>query len=356
MKSINKPARSSLVLWSLIILMLGLTVFSIFVRRSEPELSEAEEKAYPVRIQQINPTDRADMLLLPARLEPALRARLPSDKPGRIATLLADRGDAVTNGQVLLRLDDRLWRAMLEAARIEHREAERAYQRWADMEEAGAVSASDMDEIRARLDRANVAVIEAETHVSQTEVRSPADGVINNRFVEQGEYATEGMAVFELVVTDPIKVRLDIPERDAPALASQDRISFRVLVLPDQVFTAQVTFTAAAATPANNTFPLEAVAANKDGRLQPGMLAEVTFQRGILTGSLAVPLEAVIPRRGEQFVFVAQDGRAVRRLVRIDRIAGENAILADGVNPGEWVVIQGNRALIDGALLHIVEE
>ncbi|HMO49515.1 MAG TPA: efflux RND transporter periplasmic adaptor subunit [Kiritimatiellia bacterium] len=355
MKRFRSVPISSVVLWSLIVVMTLLIIFSIFVRRSEPVVEEPAERAYPVRLLTLTARDLPDVVSLPGRVEPMVRARLPVDKPGRVVERLAQRGDTVTNGQVLLRLDARLWEAMLAAAEIELREAEKEYRRWIDLEAAGAVSGSDMDMIRTRLERARVAHTEASTHVSQCEVRSPADGRINDHYVEVGEHATEGMAVFELVVTDPVKVRLDVPERDAPALAEKQTLTFTASVLPGREFTGTVSFAASATRPGHATFAMEAIVENPDEHLMPGMIIEARFQRGMMNGALAVPLEAVIPRRGEHMVFIARDGRAVRRLVRIDRISGEEAVLSDGLQAGDHVVVSGNRTLIDGALLAPLE-
>ncbi len=351
--NLKKPATSSVVIWALVALMLVLIIFSIFVRREDPVAITPEERAYPVEVMTLIPQCIADTLTLPGRIEPALRARLPADKPGRITEILVDRGDTVKKDQLLLRLDNRLWAAMLEATELELREAQKEFDRWTEVEATGAISTSDMDQIRTRLDRARIQITEAATHVAQCEVRSPVDGVINERFAETGEYATEGMPVFELVVTDPVKIRLDVPERDAGPLEAAGTAAFTVTVLPDLVFTGRITFAAPAAQPANNAFRMDLETPNADGLFRPGMIAEVQIVRGQLDDALAVPLDAIIPRRGEHFVFTEADGRAVRKLVRIDRITGNTALLSDGLEPGETVIVRGQRSLQDGALLAI---
>jgi len=350
-----KTSRSTLIIWILIAVMALLIVFSIFARREEPELEMAKEKAYLVEILPLTPESLEDMLLLPGRIEPLLRAQLPAVKPGRVDALLVDRGSVVTNGQVLMKLDARLWLSNLEAAEIELREAEKELTRWNDLESVGAVSSSNMDQIRTRVDRARIQRNEALTHVSQCEIRSPADGVINERYIEVGEYATEGMGVFELVVTDPVKIRLDIPERDVGHFRQTTRVEFTVSVLPGQTFTGAITFAASASQADNNAFRMEIVADNDDGLLKPGMIAELRYPRGRLEHAIIAPLDAIIPIRGEHTAFVAESSRAVRRVVRIDRLAGSRAVISEGLAAGDRLVIRGNRALVDGVLLEEVD-
>lgn len=343
--------RSSVVLWLMIFGLLVLVIFSVTLRRDTPDLDAPREKALPVHVVTVETQGVDDIVRLPGQIEPDLRSRLAVDKGGRITEIHADRGDRVDAGQLLLRMDDRIWSAMLKNADIELREAEKEFNRWTELARTGAVSTSEYDIVRTRLDRARVQRDEARTHVEQCEVRSPADGVINERFVEIGEHAAEGAAVFELVVSDPVKLVLDLPERDIAAVEMGDELPFKISVLDNASFVGTVTQIAEAAAPQNNSYRVEATVPNSDRTLRPGMIATVEFLRARRDEAIVVPLAAVIPRKGEHFVFIAQDGRAVRRLVKIDRILGAEVILADGLEAGDALIVGGHRELIDGSLI-----
>ncbi len=357
MKSITQRVqRSGVVLWILITAMLVLIVVSAILRREEPDLEPPPEKANPVHVTTVETRAVTDLIRLPGRIEPDLRAQLAVDKGGRIVEIHADKGDRVSADQLLLRTDDRTWRAMLENAEIEMREAEKDYKRWNELARTGAVSTSEYDAVRTRLDRARVQRDEARVHVDQCEVRSPVDGIINERFVEVGEHAPEGAAVFELVVSNPAKLILNIPERDIGAVEPDADIAFTVTVLNNAAFTGTVTHIAEAAHPANNSYRVEVTVPNEDRKLRPGMIASAELLRARHDEAVVVPLSAVIPRQGEHFVFLAEADRAVRRLVKIDRILGADVILADGLQPGEELIVEGHRELIDGSLIERVPD
>ncbi len=343
--------RSSIVLWTIIAFMLVLVALSMVLRRAIEEEEAPPERPIPVHTMVVERRDVSDRVHLPGRIDPDLRAHLAVAKGGVIVEVLADKGDAVEEGQLLLRIDDRTWRAMLAQAEIELREAEKDERRWRELVETGAVSASDFDAVRTRAERARVQADDARTHVEQCEVRSPATGRINARLVEVGEYAPEGGAVFELVVNDPVRLTLDVPERDIGALALGDELAFRVLVLGDDERTGKITHISEAASPLNNSFRVQATVPNPDRRLRPGMIATAVIERARREGAVLAPLSAVIPRRGEHFVFVADEDRAVRRLVRIDRILGTEAVLASGLSEGDELIYEGHRELIDGAAI-----
>ncbi len=354
-KRLPKIQRSSIVLWVIIIFMLILVAVSMSLRREEVELDAPAERAYPVHTVIVEARTVSDMVRLPGRVEPDLRAQLAVDKGGRITELLADKGDRVSKGDVLLRIDDRVWRAAHDQAEIELREAERDYRRWTELSRTGSVSTSEFDAVRARYDRARVQLQDAQVHVDQCVVRSPADGFINRRMIEVGEYAAEGVAVFELVVSDPVRLAIDVPERDISAVGVGDAIPFTISILGESDFEGTVANIAEAASPINNSYRIEATVPNSDRVLRPGMLAEARLQRGRREGAVVVPLSAVLPRRGDHFVFVAQGESAVRRLVRLERILGAEAILASGLEPGDELIWEGHRELVDGALIERVD-
>lgn len=355
MKLRLKPTTSQ-VIWILIGVMLVLIIISMRLRRQVETVPPPPEPVVPVEVMILSGAERNDDLLLPGRIEPALRAKLPVDKPGRVTRIHVERGAAVTNGQLLLEIDDRVWQAMLDAAEIEWREANDEAARWNDLDQAGAVSQSELDRIRNRLARAEVTLREARAHLSQCRVYSPADGIVNERYIEEGEHAPEGKTVFELVVNDPVKLLLEVPEKQISHVREGQTLDFRVEAAPVSSYTATVTFIASAARPENNAFKVEASAANPSGVLKPGMIAEARIPRLTDGASLAVPLDAVIARRGEHVVFVVEDGRAARRLVRLGKIHGAETIIDTGLEEGDTVIIKGNRDLIDGARVRPVNQ
>jgi multidrug efflux pump subunit AcrA (membrane-fusion protein) len=62
----------------------------------------------------------------------------------------------------------------------------------------------------------------------------------------------------------------------------------------------------------SNSFAVELEADNADGALKAGMIAQVSLVRRMREAAVVVPLAAVVPRKGEHYVFVVEDGRAVR--------------------------------------------
>ena len=326
-----------------------LLIAAFAATKKPPEKTEAEaEKAVPVRTVAVEPRTVADVLLLPARIDALQEAQPGAERAGRVVELLADKGDRVEEGRALLRVDDRLWAAALRRAEIELRDAERDLKRWKELEKTGAVSASEYEGVRRRQESAEIARDEAATMLSQCEVRSPFSGTVVDRMVEVGDYANEGQAVFRVVRLDRVKVAFDVPEQAIAELQAGRKMAFALTALPGREFEGEVTFVSSRAAPESNSFAAELEADNADGTLKAGMIAQVSLARREREGAVVVPLAAIVPRKGEHYVFTAENGRAVRKRVLIASWSGHEAVLESGLAAGERVVVEGHRGLQDG--------
>ncbi len=342
--------RVGAILWSIVILLaVGTVVVERLVPRPAEKKVEVHLKAVSVRTMPARADGFADVLELPGRIEPRVAATLAAEKPGRIVGVTVDRGDRVKAGQVLVHLDRDAWEARLRQAEVEQREAVRDLARIGDLQKTGAVSQSDLDAAVARRDRAAAGLSDAKAQVRQCEVVSPIDGEVTDRFVETGEHAAEGGAVIRVVDIATVKIVFDLPERAVGDLAVGQPVTFTVDGLGRGAWTAAVTFVSSEAEARSNTYRVEARLPNPGRTLRAGMLSRVRIERPVAPGHVAVPLAAVIPRRGEHVVFVAKDGHAVRRVVTLDRITGTMAVVSAGIAAGEAVIVDGHRGLSDGA-------
>ena len=348
----HTPKRSKKLFFVVLGILLMIAVLAILPKRKE-KIEQTSTPPPPVKTLLVEPTRLDDMLQLPAKVQAVFDSALALDKPGLVAELLVDRGTPVSEGQVLLRLEDSAWKAALASADIQFREAKRELNRWQELKKTGAVSTSEFDVVQARFDLARVEQDNARVNVEKCVLKSPLSGVVVDRYVELGEHVAEGAPAFRVVNIDRIKLTIDVPERDVIRLQPGVSMTFVVDSLPGQVFTGQVTFISSAARAENNSFPAELTMENASGLLRPGMIARVALSRGVRDDVIVLPFGAVVPKKGNYVVFILKDDKAIQRLVKIDYFSDYDVVLASGVEAGEEVIVEGNRALADGMTVNV---
>ena len=99
---------------------------------------------------------------------------------------------------------------------------------------------------------------------------------------------------------------------------------------------------------------VRAIVPNDDGLLKPGMFMNVRLSRGA-ADVLVVPEEALLPEQGDVFVYVVQDGKAVKRKITTGQRSVGAVQVSDGLRDGELVVTEGTQKLRDGAGVSLVE-
>ena len=163
-------------------------------------------------------------------LFPKERAVLAANVEGTIASISADFGDAVSQGQVLLKIDPREAQLRVDSAQaaLDQEVAKVAnsrssYDRAAQLKHEQMMSAQQFDQISSQfhIDMADAESAEktlamARKKLADDSITAPFAGSVQKRMASLGEYVTPGKQLYELIAIDPIKLRCQMPERFVP--------------------------------------------------------------------------------------------------------------------------------------------
>jgi len=219
-------------------------------------------------------------------------AQLGPKATGVLSHVAVKEGDRVKKGQLLFRLESaqadlsvRQAKAILEAAQVGLRAAEIDYKRTKELYDKGSVAPATFDQVQARYDNAKSAVSQAKVAVSMaqkasgdTSVRSPIDGVVTAKLKSVGETVTMMPPTVVLVVQDvsSIELRARLPARALLTLGPGSNIRMRLPAVDIERMT-RVDRINPAVDALTRSVEVVAVLENADGKLKPGMLAEVEF-------------------------------------------------------------------------------
>jgi len=294
-------------------------------------------------------------------LFPKEKAVLAAEVPGALAQVFADMGDQVKAGQVLARIDPREYQlrvdsaqAQLEQVQARLANAQANFQRMKELNREHLVAAQQYDQSSAEMriaqadtDAAAKMLGIARKKLSDTNIRAPFAGSVQKRTVSLGEHVGEGMPLYELIATDPIKLRAPIPERFVPMAKVGLRIDLTVDARPDVIFHGTVSRIAPALDENSRTLLIEAEVPNHDGMLKPGYFAHVTMNLGH-DRALFIPSSAVLRYAGVARVFIFKGGAVHSREITTGSTEGDQIEIISGLKPGEKVVISDVDRLADG--------
>ncbi|MEG3176205.1 efflux RND transporter periplasmic adaptor subunit [Sphingomonas sp. RB3P16] len=296
---------------------------------------------------------------------------------GTIESVLFANGQRVRTGQALFTIDPRPYQATLAQARAQTAKAQAALTnarselaRADKLLAAEAISKEEYEtklatvrSAQADLGAANANVAAAQLNLGFTTVRSPITGVVSDRRVSKGNYATEATTILTRVVsTDPIWFSFDGAESFYLKYLRQaktgERGSSRNTPNPVDVQLAdesgyrwhgRMEFVDNAVDPNSGTIRAHAVIANPDGFLTPGLFGRARLLGSGTYAALLVPDEAVITDQTRKLVYVVgKDGKAIQRPVETGPQVEGLRVIKSGLAKTEHVVVEGITTLQPG--------
>jgi len=398
-------------------LFLGILCVSLGCGPSPRETANAQtqrqqdDRAIAVDIAVAERESQGKSLTYSGTTEPKRRVSLRARSDGQLVDLVPEVGDFVFDGETLARIENNPLQSELaaaqaevdarlaevEQARNERDEAEsRVGEIQAQLEQArvdarrfqsladqGAVPRQNaetawtnartleeqlqgaQDQVRIR-DRAieaaqqRVSAQEAQVdgvrqRLAYTDVVSPLNGVVLQRFVESGDIVQTGDDILELGDFSEVEVQIEVPDRDREQISLGQAVDVKLDAFPSETFVGRINQISPVADPVARLIPVEIVLNSgelEDEAIASGLLARVTIQTP-RSNTAWVPEDALnIGMTEDNTVFIVTDNEpeteVEARAVKIgDRRDGKVEII-EGIVPGDRFVIRSDRPLTDG--------
>jgi multidrug efflux system membrane fusion protein len=282
---------------------------------------------------------------------------------GELQDVLFTEGQHVKKGDVLARIEPRLFQAALDQAKAKKAQdeallvaAEKYLNRFAALGQRDIVSRQDVEQQQAKFDqlKASLAADEAAIQMAQTQldytaIRAPNDGRVGIRLIDRGNLMrlSEGGPITTLVVTRPSAVFFTLPASNLDDVrAAMTRGAVEVTALDQdnvrELGRGKLLLIDNSVDPSTATIRLKAMFDNKDDRLWPGQFVNARVLIDTRSNVLTVPSPAV--QRGQQGLLawvVSAQGTAEPRPIEIGPATGGQTIITAGLVDGDEVITEG---------------
>jgi multidrug efflux pump subunit AcrA (membrane-fusion protein) len=188
----------------------------------------------------------------------------------------------------------------------------------------------------------------ARRNLTYTTVAAPMAGYVADRPADVGEYISPQQKVATIVNTNPLRVKIDVPEQAIPQIHQGETVSVSVSAYTDRTFSGRVARISPNVTATSRTLSVEADVDNPNGELKPGQFATIRVLLPKSAPAVMVPQRALRTISGATYVFVIKNGFAQQRLVQSGQTEGDMVELKSGVTADEVVAISNVDQLGDG--------
>jgi membrane fusion protein (multidrug efflux system) len=292
------------------------------------------------------------------RILPLQQATLYAKVSGYLKTLSVDKGDTVTEGQLIgeievpeLIADEAQYRADSEVAHTNYLRMAGAREKSPDL-----VVPETVDNLRQAWEVASAKLQRAQTLLQYSRLMAPFSGVVTARYVDPGSYipaATAGAspqsaAVLTLMDFSRVRIQVFVPELEVPFISNGVPVQITVEALPGKVLSGSVTRFANALDETTKTMLAEIELPNMTGTVRPGMYASVRLELERKHDALIVPVSTLLVEKAGSSVFTVADGKAKKIPVQTGFNDGTNVEILNGIQPAEKVIVIGKQTLSDG--------
>lgn len=328
----------------------------------------------PVRAAAAASRDMPYELSATGTVEPRQTAAVEAQVTGIVTRVAFHEGAEVQAGQLLFQIDPRSFQAALALAEAAlHRDSAQAAQadrdadRYAALVKQDYVTEEDYDQKRSdaaaldatvRADSASVAT--ARLNLEYASVTAPISGRTGGLLVREGNLARANNVTPLVVINQihPILVRFAVPQTFLPQIQRFRHNDLRVIVSPiggdSGGSVGRLTFLDNAVDTSTGTVLMKGEFANDDRVLWPGEFVNVRLELYVEKGATVVPSPAVTAGQSGTYIFVVNADQTVTlRPVTVERTVGDFAVIAQGVKPGEMVVIDGQVRLASGSHVQV---
>lgn len=353
-RKLTPAYRSALVILVVAVAWIASGVLTGTGSKPQDEAQAKTENAMPrVRVLTLNASERDATVNVRGRTQALHSVDVRAEIEGVVQALHFEKGDTVKQGQVLceIKLNDR--GAKLDQARA--MVAQTAKQHDVDMKlaEDGFRSKTQVAASAAALEAARASQRTMEIQLSDTQIKAPFAGIIDNRFVEVGDYMRAGDKCATLIAPEPFLAVGAVSEQDVGKITMGGAAS--AVLVTGETIEGKVRFVASSADATTRTFRVEVELPNPDAKLRDGVSADIRIPVTRVKAVKISPGILVLDDNGAVGVRTVEHGLVKFRPVQIisDSPSG---MWIGGLPDPATVITVGQEFVTDGERVEAVPE
>ncbi len=328
----QQPAWIALILFIALCLWVASGMLKAQDENGTVKRKSTEIPLVKVTVEHITADEVTREISLYGRTEPDRIATLRAEVKGLVKEVHVQEGERVSKGQKIISLEkgEQVSRLQSAIATLKQREVELAGAQ--SLKDQGFQSQTALAQATANLEMAKADVVSYELAVYKSQIIAPFDGIINERFIEVGDFLKDGDKIAMLVDLDPLVITANVTEINLHGLKTQQQATGRMVT--GDFLQGKIRYISSISEPGTNTFKIEVEVPNPDFTQMAGMSTE-----------LALPLETTWAMRLSPAVMALDEqGNLGVKIVVNEHVKFVPIDIVKSDSQGVWLTGMGERA------------
>lgn len=326
------------------------------------------EKAPEIAVKTVIPeVGQGSTLSLNGRIETKNNANLSTRMMGYVRSVDVEIGDKVRKGELLVSINNSDLQAQLAQVKAKITEAEVAfsnaekdYKRFKNLYDSNSATQKELDDVSAqyemagaRLEAANQMKNEVQAQFAYVSIRAPFDGVITNKFVEEGDMASPGMPIVALEAPGEYEVKATVPESEVSLIQTGTPVKVNIKSL-DKTLNGTISEVSTSSRNTAGQYPVKVSLQDTLKDMRSGMYVNIEIpvktSSQELNEKVLIPSEAIVNRGDLTGVYtVSSQNTALLRWIRLGKSFGDKTEVLSGLKADEEFILNADGRLYNGA-------
>ena len=341
-----------------VLLFASIAIFSSC--QSEKKQEEVKTLIVPVKTQKIVPETFHHFVNLTAKVIPVNYAFISPESPGQIKKISVEEGQTVQKGDLLVQLNSSVMEGKLKSTQSQLELAKITYEKQKDLWENKKIGSEiQYLKLKTQYESLQEQVESLKSQIAMSQIRAPFSGIIDKINAKEGELASPGMKIIELVNLKSLKIIGDLSEKYLPSVHKGDSVDITFDTYPNLSYKAKIYRTGNMINSANRTFIIEVRINNKDNLLKPNMVSNITINDYTKDSAFIVPSIIIKKDFDKQFLFVVaqKDSQKVaqKRYVETARSYKDKTLVTKGLKANEQIIVEGYNTVTNGTIVKLIQ-
>lgn len=338
---------------------MGFIAWKLYSNKKELEtealLSQVPRSFIPVEVTKPQMETLANTLEADGIFLPIKEMFVISETAGRVLQTYKNKGEWVTEGDLIAKVDDELLRIELEATQANLAKLHKDQERLANLIEGEAAPKNKIEDVQLGILSAEAKEKGLKKQIANTSIKATMTGTMGLRFIERGSVIGPGIQVAQITNLEKLFLMIKVTERDVLNIRKGQIVKVIADVYPDATVTGKVTNIGLRADNAFN-YDVEIEVPNpKNTPLRAGMHAKALFTFNANRQGMTLPRKAIAGSLQEAKVYVVvQDSLVEVRTIRVGGVYHDKVEILSGLQQDDQVVLTGQLNLSDGAKVQVL--
>jgi membrane fusion protein (multidrug efflux system) len=332
------------------------------IKKLEDEIeildTTVEETLIPVKAQKLNAGMFSNTLGIQGLVTSDNNVHMSAELGGTVKDILVKEGQSVRKGQLLVKLDGSSVASQIAELRNALELATTAYERQKRLWDQNIGSEMQYLQAKNNKDDLENKIATVNSQLAKYSITAPISGIVDKIYINEGEVASPGSPVVQVVNNKKINVEADIAESHVGKFKVGDAVTIHYPALGISA-EEKIASIGQVIDPDNRTFTIVISPKNNLKQLKPNLLAMIDVSDYKTESSIVVPTK-LIRREGEKrYIYTVNTENkktlAKKTYVVIEKSFSTNTVIQSGLDSGDLIIVEGYNAVIEGDELKVIK-